>query len=519
MKKQCLVFLLVCFCTGIIRNSVAQTIHVGDTLPFWSVSYVDWPPLWGSPQRIVKGVCKSVGLHCYVFVEDAATLPQQSEIDTLVSHFDTHFFPDLTVKYGPVPDALDNDPRVFILVLNESNWGGYFDPGQQMPDTMVMSHWNRHSSQHELIFVASSAFGSANGIVAHEFGHLLHWLQDHSPEPPDHPTIYWEEAWVDEGFSTFAAMYLTENIYQHNVLDNAAYFASNPDKPLIYFSDYNQVKLFMLFMFEHFGGWNYISALISNQLNGINGVNSTLTQLGYTQRFDDAFEQFAVANYIDDTLYAGGKYAYSHYNFPSCHLSGTYAAFPTGTLSGTISAYGADYYSFNKAIPSPVFISFDGQVGKKFRVDFIKIDNATNTVKDVISQTPDNNNHISYFADSLGSAYTRLVMVLMCIDSTVHENLTASYTYAATPTSEGINELSKDDSISVFPNPTNESIKCKIDGKVDQLEIFNTQGKLMFFNNKYAVNEDINVKNYPKGTYFVVIKSGRKTFRSHFVKE
>ncbi|MEI8204001.1 MAG: T9SS type A sorting domain-containing protein [Bacteroidota bacterium] len=522
MKKSLNLLLLTIAFAGIMQTSSAQTIHVGDTMSFWSVSYIDWPPLWGVPQRVVHGVCKSVGNHCYVFVEDVATQPLQADIDTLVNHFDTHYYPDLTVKYGPVPDVFDNDPKVFILVFDESNWSGYFDPGQQMPDTMLQAHWNMHSNQREMIYVAANSFSFVQEIVAHEFGHMLHWQQDHSPEPPSNPTKWWEEAWVDEGFSTFAAIYLTEDIFQHNVMDNAAYFVSNPDKSLIYFSDYDQVKLFMLFMFEHFGNWNYISTLISNQLNGIDGVNSTLSMLGYTQRFDDAFEQFAIANFIDDTVYAGGKYSYAHYNFASCHVANTLAAFPTGTKTGTVSSYAVDYISFNKSTQSPVFITFDGESGKKFRLDFIKMDNATSTVKEVVSLIPDNNNHISYYVDSLGSAYNKVIMAVMCVDSTVHETFTASYTYSATPSAASIGDLTSEDTIVVFPNPANNTVSIQVKVNLDEIrkiEVFSSQGKLMSSIPKAPVAYDLDISNYPKGVYFVTVKSGKTIFRSRFLKQ
>ncbi len=42
----------------------------GDTAGFWSVTYNDWPPLIGSPQRKVNATCKKAGAHCYVFVEE-----------------------------------------------------------------------------------------------------------------------------------------------------------------------------------------------------------------------------------------------------------------------------------------------------------------------------------------------------------------------------------------------------------------------------------------------------------------
>jgi len=491
--------------------------HEGDTLKFWSVTYIDWPPLQGSPQREVNAICKKAGYHCYVFVEDSATQPLQYDIDALVNEFDNHFYDSLTNKYGPVPDVFDNDSNIFILVLNEQNWGGYFDPGQQMSDSMVYAIWNRHSCQREIIYIAADAFYAATEIVAHEFGHLLHWQQDHSPEPLVNPVIFWEDTWVDEGFSTFAAIYLTENIYQQNVLDNEAFFVNNPDIPLIYFSNYNQVKLFMLFMFEHFGKWSYISSLISNQLNGISGVDSTLNALGFTESFDDAFERWVVANYIDDSIYEGGKYAYKHYNFPDAFLSGNHASFPTATMNKTVTSYGSDYIRFISAVPKPIIIDFTGQLNSKFRVDFILKNSSNNHIDSVISAPLDSLNHVTFIASDLGTSYNEVIMAVMNLDSTIHESNTADYTYSAA-TYTSAEQSKKINYITVFPNPVNDKLfVISSNNLISHLEIFDIQGRIQFRSEFFnATSADIS--GLAMGVYFLKIINNEGIFTEKIIK-
>jgi len=431
MKQINHLFLFILFVSGIQMPGFSQQ-HVGDTLKFWSVTYIDWPPLQGTPQREVNAVCKKVGEHCYVFVEDKAKQPSQTDIDNLVKEFDNSFYDSLTARYGPVPDALDHDPKVFILVQTESNWGGYYDPAQQMPDSVVFARWGRHSSEREIIYVAAKSFAYAPEMVAHEFGHLLHWQQDHSPSPEINPVKYWEDAWVDEGFSTFAAIFLTENIFQHGVRDKGTFFAINPDSPLIYFSSYNKVKLFMLFMFEHFGGWNYISALIKNQADGIEGVAGALKQLEVAETFDEVFEQWIIANYADDSLYEGGKFAYSHYNFLPCNVAASYAKYPVKTISTTVTPYAADYITFSATSPSPVRITFDGQLNSKFRLVFVLEDAASDHIDTLIRVPIDENNHADFSADKLGIEYDRVVMIVMNVDATIPDKSSVPYSYTAT---------------------------------------------------------------------------------------
>lgn len=507
--------LIICIIVMVECQSTCFSQYiVGDTLKFWSVTYIDWPPLAGSPQREINAVCQKAGDHCYIFVEDIVPLPSQASMDALVSEFDNHFYDSLTAVYGPVPDVFDNDSNIFILILDESNWSGYFDPGQQMADTFVYSHWNRHSSQREIIYTTSTSLNT----VAHELGHLLHWKQDHSPEPMVNPVKYWEDAWIDEGFSTFAAIYLTTNIYQHNVLDNSAFFASNPDIPLIYFSNYNQAKLFMLFMWEHFGKWNYISALISNQLNGIDGIESTLDNLGFTESFDDAFEQWVIANYADDSVYVNGKYSYIHYRFPSCYVSANYNPYPTGTKNATISSYGSDYVSFTSSTPAPIQIIFNGQPDSKFRLNFILKNTVTNIIDSVISVPLDVSNHAVFIAPDLGINYNKVIMAVMNVDSTIHETSTAAYSYSASLYS-GNKECLFENNITVFPNPVSEKLFIVSQGNRNSLLVINDiQGKECV-RNEFSSTTMLDVSSLPNGMYVLRIINNEKIYIQKFIKE
>ena len=518
--KKLLFRILVIFLTLISLSDAYAQYNEGDTVQFWSVSYVDWPPLWGQPQRVVNAICRKAGAHCYVFVEDQAPAANYAALTALVNEFDTHYYPDLTAKYGPVPDEFDQDSAVFILALNENNWAGYFDPGQQMSDSLVMAKWNRHSSEREIIYVAANYINYSQSTVAHEFGHLLHWGGDHSPEPIVNPTKYWEEAWVDEGFSTFAAMYLTEDIYQQNV-QQSAYFSTEPDIPLIWFSNYNQVQLFMLFMYEHFGNWDYISTLISEQLNGINGVANTLAVLGYPQGFDDAFEQFAVANYIDDPTIANGKYAYSHYNFTDCHLSANHSAIPTGTKNGTTSAYAADYIAFNSNTPKPITIDFNGDDSGKFRLAFILMNTATDSVFAVIPVQPDAFNNAQFQTDSLGILFNRIVMVVMNVDSTVHEGESSPYVYSASLLT-GINKYDPAVSFQIYPNPAEDFIYLDsddIDLSESEVEITNFFGQSVMKVSLTGQNNRIDVTGLTAGAYLLGFSLELSVYRRMFVKK
>jgi hypothetical protein len=416
-------------------------IEEGDTLSFWSVAYVDWQPDVPVSQREIAAVCNTVGEDCYVFIDTTlAQVPAQPRIDAMAEAFDTGYSLSLPSLYGPLPDEFDGDPRIFILIIPQEGWTGYFDPAQQMADSLVLRLWEKHSSEREIVYLASTAFtySSELTVLAHEFGHMLHWGQDHSPEPPEDPVKYWEDAWIDEAFATFAPVYLIEDVNAPDVYDYAAFFATQPDLSLIHFASYDQVQLWATFMWEHYGGEDFMSTLIADQENGLPGVRNTLASLGHPETFEDAFEHWIIANYLDDEEYEGGRYSYYHYNFPSCRLASVHGTYPTGVRTSTVFSFAADYIAFDAPAAAPITVDFSGDSTSMFRVSCILVDRASSEVMGIQSVPLDSLNRGSLYSEGFGTTYDRLVMAVMNVDEAMGEEESAQYTYEASVETSGI---------------------------------------------------------------------------------
>jgi len=71
--------------------------------------------------------------------------------------------------------------------------------------------------------------------------------------------------------------------------------------------------------------------------------------------------------------------------------------------------------------------------------------------------------------------------------------------------------------ISIFPNPTSQFINIYLNEgiKGETLSIFNMNGKQIF---QSTFKESIDVSGFPKGMYFVKIKSGSKYYNSRFLR-
>ncbi len=77
--------------------------------------------------------------------------------------------------------------------------------------------------------------------------------------------------------------------------------------------DYGASYLFQLYLYEHYGGTAFVSALVQEQANGIEGIQNTLDTFGAKENFDQIFDDWTVANLIDDTEKSGGKYGYDRW--------------------------------------------------------------------------------------------------------------------------------------------------------------------------------------------------------------
>ena len=149
------------------------------------------------------------------------------------------------------------------------------------------------------------------GTIAHEFQHLIH--RDNDAD---------EYSWVNEGCSTLA-----EFICGYGHTTNLRYY-------MIYFWDtslviwegnlqnYGVVYLWALYMYEHYGGQPLIWDLVHEQANGIQGWNNVLQAHHVKKSFDQIFEDWAIANYLDDTSFANGIYGYYNLDLPCAATGG-----------------------------------------------------------------------------------------------------------------------------------------------------------------------------------------------------
>ncbi|MFX1326530.1 MAG: hypothetical protein ACFE91_00100 [Promethearchaeota archaeon] len=320
----------------------------------------------------------------YVFANPSGLYRLEDRISTtqftyLLDQFDNVIYPTVGNVFGePLPRG-DEGQKVWILVLNirdETYYGvdtsyivGYFSASESTEYNKNIMHIDTYNWQND---AGPGSTYTIEGAFCHEYEHLVHFDVD-----PDEPS------WVDEGCADMAAFLCG---YGHFESHLAYYIAFHEWTPLTFWGnglpDYGASYLFVLYLYEKFGGAEFISALVAEQSNGIEGIEKTLRAFGYTETFDEIFDAWTIANYLDDTKKGRGKYGYCSldmggpetwgwtipyalsifYGFPYAPFM---APFPISSEWWFLvpQPYTAHYYSFTNEVEVDVWIDGDDFAG------------------------------------------------------------------------------------------------------------------------------------------------------------
>jgi len=240
----------------------------------------------------------------------------------LLDEFDNNIYPTVADVYGePLPRG-DEGKKTWILILNiRDEWYydctqtsytvGYFSASESAENNKNIMHIDSYDWANRTGPDAARPY-LYEGAFTHEFEHLVHFDID-----PDEPS------WVDEGLADLAGFLCGYGHWDGHLFN---YLAYHPMVSLTFWGggleDYGASYLFQLYLFEKFGGSAFTSALVAEQANGIEGIENTLAAFGYRDRFDDIFDSWVIANYIDDTRKAGGKYGYDTLDIGSADTRG-----------------------------------------------------------------------------------------------------------------------------------------------------------------------------------------------------
>lgn len=357
----------------------------GEGFPLFSV-----PPRWGAPARfnvghqrdffafdfeakrqyVVGATLRAVGDFCYIYVADDQwnTRVGRNDVAGLLDAFEHRTPTDsrqgiyqiVTNAFGDPPD-IDGDPRIVLLLLDIRDGyrpggtfiAGYFSDVNELRGVVRDRRLGVQfqSNETEMLYLdtnpALSSLSFLAGILAHEFQHLIHYGLD--PQ---------EEIWVNEGCSELA-MFLcgyppTEHVhrFESEPTVSLTQWPSGMGSALPY---YGSAYLWMLYLYERYGGLTTIRSLVQSRDTGIGGVEAALRGWG---GFQEIFRNWRAALIADDLTYGDGRFGFE--NVDLLIERTRHRSYPVSTTTRSLSSWSGEALSFESTGVSLLQVEVDG---------------------------------------------------------------------------------------------------------------------------------------------------------------
>lgn len=333
------------------RQDAPKPAQPGDKREFWTWDMSVMPP----GEKKVSTTCRSVGGNTNIWVDDAVweRLVTAEDVFTLQKRLEEKS-PTGSVDprkgivaineeyFGKAPVGMDGDPKVNILLTEFASFrgtvmDGYFNAFDTLTDKEAQEEYGQRSNETEVVYMnaASRRISSdyMQGVLAHEYQHLLHFPHDGE-----------EESWLSE---TLGEVAMKVNGY-HTDMGHVARHQSRPHLPLVSqtYVDYGACMLFGSYMTEQFGE-GFIQELSQDPRHGVESINGTLSELGVEKSFDSIYRDWVVANYADSKGVATPGNHYASLNVPA--PAQTVVEGSEFNESNTLRPTGARYYKLPEA--------------------------------------------------------------------------------------------------------------------------------------------------------------------------
>ena len=332
-----------------VVNQTPPAYKVGDSISFWTENSDT------QEHHHISATLRYITPHVYVWVEKGVQLDDKA-LATSADRFENKTYPTDREFFGSEwTPGVDNDVHLNILHARDlgDNIAGYYSSADEFSHLV-----NPYSNEKEMFYISADPGGAEpntsfyDGVLAHEFQHMIHWNNDRN-----------EESWINEGMSELAAHL---NGFDVGGADIA--FARRPDTQLDTWNDpslgnaehYGASYLFMDYFLGRFGE-NLTKAVVADKENGIAGFNDALAKAGRAERFNDIFADWVVANYLNrPDVEPKGQFGYVDIKPPAPALAKTYDRLPAADKS-EVSQYGTDYIQVKRPGNGDLTVKFSGQ--------------------------------------------------------------------------------------------------------------------------------------------------------------
>jgi immune inhibitor A len=270
--------------------------------------------------------------HAYWWIEEGYDVPAR-DLQRSAERFEDTTYPTNRRLFGSEwSPGVDGDLHVYIFLGNVPGVGGYYSSPDEYPVEI-----RPRSNEHEMFYISLDNAMPGNdyfdGILAHEFQHMIHWAVDRD-----------EETWVNEGLSELAAQ-----VNGFDVGGSERLFSLAPDTQLTTWPEledsaphYGASYLFLAYFLERYGE-DAVRRLVAEPANDRAGFDAVLAEVDPNGRsFDDLFADWVVANYLDEVDLGGGHYGYADLALQTPVHSALHTEFPA-RHQDTVHQYAVDY--------------------------------------------------------------------------------------------------------------------------------------------------------------------------------
>ena len=505
------------------ENRDSREYVVGDQVIFWAWDLTVMPPAWIQP----AATCRAVGDHCYLFVADDQwnVHMDQSDVDLIMPYLEDYTLNSTEygviemdeTMFGPIPDELDNDPKIIVFYsalgsFMGTSFDGYFSAYNQVTEQQAQQmNPPGHSNECEMIYMTCFPLNPTDliriSVLAHELQHMIHWLGDVN-----------EDTWVNEGCSELAMVYF-------GFPDPIVQFPSNPDNTLTSwdqgFADYVKVMLFFTYLEEHFNtpADSLIKDIVSEPANSIAGITNQLIENGYTIPFEAIFVNWTIANFLDDPDVGNGQYNYENLDLPNFHAVFTHSSYPAGNTSST-HCWAADYI---RLYPADGDLELTFTTNHPIDLGVIRIGmQGITSIVDIISIS----DTYCGMLPEITEDYTQIILV---VSNRGYSNITYSYSISDIVYAYDPQIPENEFTVSCYPNPFNLnsgniSFAISSNSKLpDKIEIYNIKGqkiKQLSVNDRSSVKwdgKDSSGKSISSGIYLFRVSIENRELRKKFI--
>lgn len=349
--------------------------EIGDTINFWSIDYsTEYPVFYLTP-----ATCRYVGDRTYIFVEDsqwdvhydqdAVTVFAQALEDSTPSGPMGIVETDIAV-FGPPPDAIDNDPKIYFLVLDIRDGfdpdeggayiAGFFSPYNQFTETEAYLYYGGHSNEVEMLYIdcfPSDAY-DASYTASHEFVHLIQWGVN---------PFNSEELWVIENQAQSGTYVCGYPAFQVETFLEAGgvtpiKWTNLPFGTVEYVAGYGAGFLFFSYLHDYYGGDDFLYRSLRTSERGISGIREAIrASTGHDPDMNALLEDWMLACWIDDPGFGNGMYGWQSFriadydtvspgNRPGLDYTAIVSTDPFSDIGNHMNSYQGRYYELGDGL-------------------------------------------------------------------------------------------------------------------------------------------------------------------------